>query len=341
VRDYALFVKSVVDSNDLLTFDKNAVARIVEYSIRMAGDQEKLSTRFGQISDLTREASYWAQKEDSQIVTKDAVDKAILERDYRSSLPEELIQEKIRQESILIDVTGKAVGQVNALSVAAWGDYVFGRPSRVTASVYPGSEGIVDIEKQAELGGPIHTKGVLILSGIMGRRYGHNQPLNLTANLTFEQSYGGVEGDSASAAEMCALLSAIANIPLRQDRAMTGSINQLGEIQVVGSINEKIEGFFNTCEGKGLIDSQGVIIPEGNQRNLMLNAEVIEAVRNNKFHIWPIRSLEEGLSLLTDIKIGELQDDGTYPEGTFNYAVSARLDEFKELMKTEKKPAEK
>ncbi len=336
IYDYALFVKSVVENNQLLPFDGTAVARIVEHSSRMAGDQHKLSTRFGQISDIVREAAYWAQKLDLNIVTAEAVNRAITEKEYRDNLPEELTQERITEETILIDVSGEAIGQVNALSVLALGEFVFGRPSRVTASVYPGSGGVVDIERQAELGGPIHTKGVLILSGLLGQRYGHHKPLNLNASLTFEQSYGSVDGDSASAAELCALLSAIANIPLRQDLALTGSINQRGEIQAIGGVNEKIEGFFTTCQNRGLTGSQGVMIPRANLRNLMLKAEVIEAVKAGQFRVWPVRTLDETLALLTGIEIGALQPDGSYPEGTFNQAVDSRLDEFRQILKSAK-----
>ena len=333
--DYALFIKSVVEANNLPVFDRTAVARIIEHSSRMAGDQHKLSTRFGQIADLAREAAFWSQKDAQQVVTSSDVERAIQEADYRDNLSEELVQDWIQQDTILIDVSDEKVGQVNALSVMSVGDFSFGRPSRVTASVYPGSGGVVDIEKQAELGGPIHTKGVLIISGLLGRRYGQKRSLNLTANLTFEQSYHGVEGDSASTAEICALLSAIAEVPLRQDRAMTGSINQLGEIQAVGGVNEKIEGFFRTCKHKGLNGSQGVIIPSHNARNLMLKAEVVEAVKQGQFQIWTVHTLDEALSLLTDLDIGILQEDGTYPEGTFNFRVGKRLDEFTELSKAD------
>jgi lon-related putative ATP-dependent protease len=336
-RDCALFIKSVVDENKLPPFDNTAVARIIEHSSRMAGDQEKLSTRFGQIADLVREAAYWSIKDQAKCVSAKAVDFAIQEKEYRSNLSEEMIHEWIEKETILIDVTGEAIGQVNALSVLMIGDYAFGRPSRVTASVYPGSEGVIDIEKQAELGGPLHTKGVLIISGLLGRRYGRNKPLSLTARLTFEQSYSGVEGDSASVAEFCALLSAIAAIPLQQDRAITGSVNQLGQIQAIGGVNEKIEGFYTACKNKGLTGSQGVIIPQANTRNLMLKSEVIEAVKEGKFHIWPIRSLDEALSLLADLEIGVLQEDGAYPQETFNQAVDAQLLKYREVLKPENK----
>lgn len=331
--EYALFIKSVVDNNDLPTFDKTAVSRIIEYSSRLAEDQYKFSTRFGRIADLVREAAYWAQRENRKPVTASDVDCAIAEKEYRDNLHEERTHELIEQATLLIDVSGKTVGQVNALSVMAYGEYYFGRPNRVTASVYPGNDGIVDIERQADLGGPIHTKGVMIISGLLGRRYGHHKPLSLTANLTFEQSYSGVEGDSASAAELCALLSSIANVPLRQDRAMTGSINQGGEIQPIGGVNEKIEGFFTACNNKGLTGEQGVIIPQANVRHLMLKAEVIEAVKQGDFHVWPITNLDQALALFTDMKIGELQKDGSYPEGSFNAAVAERLTEFHDVLK--------
>lgn len=334
-RDCALFIKSVVDEHQLLSFDTGAVAKIIDHSSRMTGDQQKLSTRFGQISDLVREAAYWAQKEGGTIVTAESVDHAIQEKDYRNNLSMELIQEWIEQDTILIDITGKIIGQVNALSLMVAGDYYFGRPSRVTASVYAGKEGIIDIEKQAKLGGPIHTKGVLIISGLLGRRYGRNKPISLTARLTFEQSYSGVEGDSASLAETCALLSVIGDIPIRQDLALTGSINQLGEVQAIGGVNEKIEGFFAVCQNKGLTGSQGVIIPRANQRNLMLKKEVIEAVEAGLFQVWPVNHLDDVLALLTEIQPGKLEKNNTYPEGTFNRAVDDRLVQFQELLKAD------
>jgi lon-related putative ATP-dependent protease len=331
--EYALFVKSVVDNNELPAFDKTAVARIIEYSSRLAEDQHKFSTRFGRIADLVREAAYWAQRDNRNPVTAGDVNRAIAEKEFRDNLHEERTHELIEQATLFIDVSGKAVGQVNALSVMEYGEYYFGRPNRVTASVYPGNDGVIDIERQADLGGPIHTKGVMIISGLLGRRYGHQKPLSLTANLTFEQSYNGVEGDSASAAELCALLSSIANVPLRQDRAMTGSINQIGEIQPIGGVNEKIEGFFTACKNKGLTGEQGVIIPQANVRHLMLKAEVIEAVEGGNFHIWPITKLDQALALFTDMEIGELQQDGSYPEGSFNAAVAERLTEFHDVLK--------
>lgn len=330
-HEYGLFVKSVVVDNHLPPFDRDAVARIIEYSARLAEDQNRLSTRFGKIADLVREAAYWARKDAAKgdgepvLVSRDAVQHAIEENIFRSDLIEERIQDMIAKGTILITLTGKAVGQINALSVISLGDYAFGRPSRVTAIAHPGRQGIVDIERVAKLGGPIHTKGVLILSGLLGQRYGQEQPLSMTASLAFEQSYEGIEGDSASAAEFFVLLSAISGVPLRQDLAITGSINQHGQIQAIGGVNEKIEGFFYTCRQGGLTGEQGVIIPASNIPHLMLSEQVAEAVSSGQFHIWAIQSIDEGIALLTGIDPGERQPDGAYPEGSVNSMVMERL----------------
>lgn len=332
--EYGLFVKSVVDDNHLPPFDRQAVATIIEYSARLAEDQHRLSTRFGKIADLVREAAYWARKDaakgdgEAVLVSRDAVHHAIKENIFRSDLIEERIQDMIAKGTILITLTGKVVGQINALSVISLGDYAFGRPSRVTAIAHPGRQGIVDIERVAKLGGPIHTKGVLILSGLLGQRYGQEQPLSMTASLAFEQSYEGIEGDSASAAEFYALLSAIAGVPLRQDIAVTGSINQHGQIQAIGGVNEKIEGFFYSCRKSGLTGEQGVIIPASNISHLMLSEEVVEAVSNGQFHIWAIQTIDEGIPLLTGMEAGERQPDGSYPTGSLNYLVMERLKSF-------------
>jgi lon-related putative ATP-dependent protease len=343
-REYGIFIKSVVVENKLLPFDKTAVARIIEHSAELAGDQNKLTTRFGKISDLVRESAYWAEKTEAKIVTASAVEEALKNSIYRSNLVEERIQELITQGTLLIDAKGSIIGQINALSVYMLGDYEFGRPTRVSAIAYPGRGGIIDIERQAKLGGSLHTKGVLILSGYLNSQFGRNQLISLSASLTFEQSYDEVQGDSASAAELIALLSSIAQIPLRQDRAITGSINQLGQIQAIGGVNEKIEGFFTVCKASGLNGQQGVIIPHSNQRNLMLNFEVLSAVKQGQFHIWTIKTLEEAIHLLTDVQPGERQPDGTYPSGTLNQAISERLNEFNRIIqaatKNVTKPAE-
>jgi lon-related putative ATP-dependent protease len=340
-HEYGLFIKSVVMENKLLPFDKSAVARIIEHSAQLAGDQNKLTTRFGKISDLARESSYWAAKTDAQLVTASAVERALQSSIYRSNLIEERIQELITQGILLIDVKGSIVGQINALSVYMLGDYEFGRPTRVTAITYPGKGGIVDIERQAKLGGSLHTKGVLILSGYLNSQYGQNLPLSLSASLTFEQSYDEVQGDSASAAELIVLLSSIAQVPLRQDRAITGSINQLGQIQAIGGVNEKIGGFFAVCKVSGLSGEQGVIIPRSNQRNLMLNDEVLTAVKEGKFHIWAINSLDEAIPILTGIQPGKRLPDGTYPTGTFYQIILDRLNEFNRVVLAATKNAAK
>jgi lon-related putative ATP-dependent protease len=331
-REYGLFIKSVVMENQLLPFDKTAVARIIEYSAKLADYQTRLSTRFGKITDLVREASYWAGKEGSKLVTAAAVDHALRASIYRSNLVEERIQELINEGTLLIDVQGTIAGQINALSVYMLGDYAFGRPTRVTAITYPGKGGIVDIERQAKLGGSLHTKGVLILSGYINSKYGQNLPLSLTASLTFEQSYDEIQGDSASAAELIALLSSIGNLPLRQDRAITGSINQLGQIQAIGGVNEKIEGFFAVCQAQGLTGEQGVIIPSSNQRSLMLTDDVLSAVSEGKFHVWAVNTLEETIPLLTGVEAGIRQPDGSYPVNTLNKNVSDRLNDFNQAV---------
>jgi predicted ATP-dependent protease len=338
-KEYGLFVKSVVLDNHLPPFDNNAVARIIEYSSRMAEDQDKLSTQFGRIADLVREAAFWTKKDGPEkppvpVVTARDVQRAIDESLYRNNLLEERLQELITQDTLMIDVTGSVIGRVNALSVISLGDYTFGRPSRLSVAVSCGKGGVIDIERQAKLGGPIHTKGVMILVGYLNSRFGRSGPLSLSASLTFEQSYSEIEGDSASAAELIALISAIADAPLRQDVAITGSVNQHGQIQAIGGVNEKIEGFFAVCSDKGLTGSQGVLIPRANQRNLMLHSDVIEAVEASKFHIWPISSIEEGLVLMTGLEVGEPLPDGSYPEGTLNHRVMTRLALFSKLSET-------
>jgi len=330
--DYALFIRSAASENHAMPFDRTAVARIIEHGSRLAEDQDKLSTRFGIIADLVCEADYWAKKSGQTVVDAAAVQKALDERTFRSNLVEERIQEMIQQGLLMVDVDGAAVGQINALSVSSLGDYDFGRPNRVTASVYAGQAGVIDVERQAKLGGPIHTKGVLIISGYLGEHYGQEKPLSLTASLTFEQSYDEIEGDSASAAELIALLSAISGIPIDQGKAITGSINQHGQIQAIGGVNEKIEGFFETCRLKGLTGRQGVIVPHANLRNLMLRREVCESVRLGNFHLWAVKTIDEAVALLTGREFGARQGDGAFPKGTFNAGVASRLEIFAQAM---------
>ncbi len=330
IMDYANFVKRVVSSEDLLPLDSKAVAAVVEYGVEMAGKQNKLSTQFNRVADILREAHYWARKEKKKIITAKFIQKAIDEKDHRSGLIEEKIQEMIEEGDIMIDTRGSVVGQVNGLSVYDMGDYAFGKPSRITANVSVGDSGIINIEREAQLSGPLHNKGVLILSGYLRQKYAQDKPLAVSASLCFEQSYSGVDGDSASSTEIYALLSALSELPLRQDIAITGSVNQKGEIQPIGGVNHKIEGFFQVCKARGLTESQGVMIPLQNVDDLMLKEEVVRAVKEGKFHIYPIETIDQGIELLTGVEAGTRQKDGYYPEGTVNCLVDRKLEDFAE-----------
>jgi len=320
---YAQWVTKLCKEEGLPPFDREAVERLLEFGARQAGDREKISASHAEVCDLVREADYWARKEDAQLVLGRHVQQALENRIFRSNRIEGEIRELIANGTILIDIAGRKVGQVNGLSVLDIGGYTFGRPTRVTASVAMGQAGIINIERESRLSGSIHDKGVLILSGYLRNRYGQDKPLAISASLCFEQSYSGVEGDSASSAELYALLSRISDIPLRQDIAVTGAVNQWGEIQAIGGINEKIEGFFDVCRVMGLTGRQGVMIPAANLRNLILRSDVVEAVAQKKFHIYPMRTVDEGLEILTGMRAGEVGE-----EGTANQAVSGRLREF-------------
>lgn len=327
VEQVARFVRTLCEEEALPHFAPEAVAELITYAGRLAGSKKKLSARFGLLADVVREAAFWSRQNGHDIVTGEDVQRAIEERVYRSRMLEERIQELILDNVIYIDTEGKAVGQVNGLAVVSLGDYTFGKPSRITARVSLGQAGVINIEREAKLSGRIHDKGVLILSGFLAGRYAQDKPLSLSATITFEQSYEGVEGDSASAAELFAILSALSGLPLRQDIAVTGSVNQHGQIQPVGGINEKIEGFFAVCKARGLTGTQGVIIPEANVQHLMLKPEVRQAVAEGKFHIYPIRTVDEGIQILTGVAAGEQREDGTWPEGTVNWYVDRRLRE--------------
>jgi lon-related putative ATP-dependent protease len=333
MRDYAAFVCTLCEHEGLKHLDGPALAAIVEHSSRLAGDQDKLSTSFGEIADYIREASYYAGQEKTTYVTAAHVRQAIEARYYRSSLIAEKSRELIAQNTIMIDVEGARVGQVNGLSVIDLGDIAFGRPSRITVSITVGEEGLIDIEREAMLGGPFHTKGVLILAGFLAERYAQDKPLSLSARLVFEQSYSGVDGDSASSTELYALLSGLSGLPLKQSIAVTGSVNQKGEVQAIGGVNEKIEGFFEICQAKGLTGEQGVLIPASNVRNLMLKETVVEAVRAGKFRIWPVTTIDEGIEILTGIKAGQRQAGGSFEPDSVNDRVDKRLRELAETMK--------
>ena len=327
VRQYSAFVRKICDEGKLRPFDRTGVAAIVEYGVRLAGRQKKLSARFHLIADLLREANYWAGKEGSDVVREEHVDKAIEKKIYRVNLIEEKIQEMIDEGTILIDSDGMVAGQVNGLSVYNLGDHAFGKPSRITAKTAMGKAGIINIEREAEMSGPIHNKGVYILAGYLRGQYAQDKPITMSASLCFEQSYGGVEGDSASSTEIYALLSSISGLPLRQDIAVTGSVNQKGEIQPIGGANEKIEGFFDVCRAKGLTGKQGVMIPHLNIDDLMLRKDVIASVKDGKFHIYPVRTIDQGIEILTGVEAGERVDGGGFKEGTVNYLVDQKLRE--------------
>lgn len=316
-------------------FDKSGVAKIIEYSSEMARDKKKLSTKFSEITELIKEASYWASQDDSTLVDADNVVKAMEEKIQRKSLGRDKIHEYIDRGKIFIETKGKVVGQITGLSVLDTGDFSFGKPSRITANVYAGKEGVVNIEREAELSGSSHTKGVMILKGYLGRKFAYDKPLSLTANITFEQSYSKVDGDSASSTELYAIISSLANIEINQGIAVTGSVNQKGEVQPIGGSKEKIEGFFEVCKAQGLTGDQGVIIPKDNQDNLMLNSEVIEAVENGQFHIYPVETIGEGLEILTDQKPGTSKKDGKYPEGTIFAKADARIREIHETLQSD------
>jgi lon-related putative ATP-dependent protease len=327
---YARLVATLVRKEELKPFDAGAVARVLEYSARQAGDAEKLSTQIEGLSDLLREADYWAGQAGRARVGAEDVQHAVDAQLHRLDRVREQIQEEIRRGTIVIDTEDTTVGQVNGLSVLQLGGFAFGRPSRITARVRLGRGEVIDIEREVELGGPLHSKGVLILSGYLSAHYAHDRPLSLAASLVFEQSYGGVDGDSASSAELYALLSAIAGVPLRQGLAVTGSVNQRGEVQAIGGVNEKIEGFFDLCDARGLTGSQGVLIPATNVKHLMLHRRVVAAVEAGKFHVYPVETIDQGIGILTGQPAGARGADGRFLEGSVNRMVEERLIELAE-----------
>jgi len=313
--------------------DRTGVARVLEYSMECTEDQEKLTLELGDVSDLIRESNYFAGLDNAELIGKEHVERAVEKRIYRSNLIEERIKELVEKDIFWIETDGAKVGQINGLSVLMTGDYEFGRPNRITATVSVGREGVVAIERESKMSGNIHTKGVMILSSFLKERFAHNKPLSLTAFLCFEQSYGLVEGDSASSTELFALLSALAGVPILQGIAVTGSISQKGEIQAVGGVTRKVEAFFDICKKKGLNGSQGVIIPAKNVENLMLKQEVVESVKEGRFHIWPISTMEDGVEILTGMKAGALSPDGSYPKRTLFRKVDERLLELAEVVR--------
>jgi lon-related putative ATP-dependent protease len=323
---YAKLIASIVNEEKTNAFDNSAVARLIEQSARMSSDSERLNTRLQDLNELIVESDYWSKQNKHDKVTASDVQKAIDAQIKRADRLREKIQQSILREINLISTEGEEIGQINGLSVYSLGNFMFGKPTRITAQISLGKGQVVDIEREVEMGGPIHSKGVLILAGFLKGRYAQDVPLSLSASLVFEQSYGGVDGDSASSTELYALISRIAEVPLKQNLAVTGSVNQLGQVQPIGGVNEKIEGFFDICKKRGLTGDQGVLIPEANIKHLMLRQDVIDAVRAGKFHIYPVKHIDEGIQILTGIEAGELQADGTYPEGTINAIVKERLE---------------
>jgi lon-related putative ATP-dependent protease len=333
IEKYYRYISTLCEKEGLRHMDRSGAAAIVVNSSRLAADQEKLSTRFSEIADLIREASYYATKDGAEFASKEHVDIALKERRLRSNLYQERFQEMVTRDIMLIDTDGAKVGQVNGLAVLSIGGYSFGRPCRVTATIGVGREGILDIEREAKLGGPLHTKGVLILGGYLSQKYAQDAPLSLTARLVFEQSYSGIDGDSASSTELYALLSALSGIPIKQEIAVTGSVNQKGEVQAIGGVNEKIEGYFDVCKAKGLTGEQGVIIPHGNLDNLMLREDVVGAIEGNVFHVYPVKTIDEGIEALTGVRAGERDPNGSFDEGSVNSQVKRRLIELADLFK--------
>jgi lon-related putative ATP-dependent protease len=333
MQQYAAFVCSLCQKENLKHLDGSGLAKLIEHSSRLAEDQQKLSTRFAEVADVVREANFYATEQNSECVTGVHVKKAVEEKIYRSKLIQEKIEEMIQRGILLIDTDAENVGQVNGLSVISLGDFDFGTPSRVTASVGLGREGIIDIERETQMGGPIHTKGVLILGGYLNEKYARDKPLSLSARLVFEQNYEGVEGDSASSTELYAILSILSGLPIKQSFAVTGSVNQKGKVQAIGGVNEKIEGFFEVCKAKGFTGKQGIMMPESNVQNLMLKEEIVDAVKEGKFHIYPVKTIDEGIEILTGVSAGTRGKDGAFEEGTVNYKVDERLKEMAERLK--------
>ncbi|MFH1679533.1 MAG: AAA family ATPase [Candidatus Eisenbacteria bacterium] len=325
VEQYASFVAFLAEREDLKPFTCEAVARVIEHGVRRAGRRNRITSRFGEIADVIREADYWARRSEEEKVGDGSVKKALDARRERISLLEQKVRDRLKDGILLIDTDGTRTGQVNGLAVYAHGEHRFGVPSRITATVGAGKAGIINVEREAKLSGSTHDKGVLILSGYLREQFARDVPLSLSASVCFEQSYGGVDGDSASSTELYAILSALAEVPLRQDVAVTGSVNQKGDIQAIGGVNEKIEGFFRTCAERGLTGKQGVLIPESNVQDLMLEEAVLDAVKAGKFHVYPVKRVEEGIEILTGIEAGARGEDGKRPEGTLFERVQKRL----------------
>lgn len=333
IKEYTGFICKICRDENLLPLDSTGIAGVIEYGVTLSGRKKKISTRFSDVADIIREAHYWAIQTKSKLIRAKHVDRAIEEREYRLNRIEEKIQEMIEDGTLMIDIEGSRAGQVNGLSVYSLGDYAFGKPSKITAEVAMGKSGIINIEREAGLGGRTYNKGVLIISGYLRRMYAQDKPLAMSASLCFEQSYSGVDGDSASSTEIYALLSSLSGVPLRQDIAVTGSVNQKGEIQPIGGVNEKIEGFFDVCRAKSLTGNQGVMIPAKNTDDLMLRKDVVDAIKKSKFHIWAVETIDQGIKILTGKPAGARDKKENYPPGSIHYLADRKLQEFAQRMK--------
>lgn len=331
MNQIARFIHSYCEQEELLPLDRTAVAKVMQFSSRLANDQEKLSTRFNDLAEVIGEASTWAKMNKAKIVSGEYIDKALQERVERIKKYDSRYLEMIKDNTLLISTSGSKVGQINGLTIMSIGDYSFGKPAKITANTYTGKSGIINIEREVELSGSSHSKGVYILSGYLGEKFAQDIPLSLTASICFEQLYNGVDGDSASSTELYAILSSLSGVPINQSLAVTGSVNQKGEIQPIGGVNEKIEGFFQICETRGLDGSHGVIIPIQNVKNLNLADNVLDAVKNKKFHIYAISSIDEGIELLTGVPAGKKDSNGRFPAGSINYLAYDKLKKYAEI----------
>lgn len=329
----ARFIHGFCEQENLPPLDREATAKIMEYASKLADNQDKLSTRFNDLSQVIGEAGTWAKMAKSKIVTKEFVDKALAERIDRVKKYDQHYLEMIKQDTLLIDTSGYKVGQINGLTVMSIGDYSFGKPAKITANTYTGKSGVINVEREVSLSGSTHSKGVFILSAYLGEKFAQDMPLSLTASICFEQLYNGVDGDSASSTELYAILSSLSEIPINQSIAVTGSVNQKGEIQPIGGVNDKIEGFFQICKLRGLDGSHGVMIPVQNIKNLNLSDEIIEAVKQKLFHVYAITTIEEGIEVLTGVPAGKKDKDGHFPAGTINYLVYEKLKKYAEISK--------
>lgn len=324
------FISKFCDNEKTLPFDSSAVASVIEYSSRSVESQKKLSTRFNLIAEILAESATWAQLDNAEIVTAEYVKKAEEEKAYRLSMYQEKMNELLDNNTIMIATDGYCVGKINGLAVLDMGDYSFGSPTRITATTYMGKSGIVNIEKEAEMSGPTHNKGVQIITGYLGRMYAQKMPLSLSCRIAFEQNYNGIDGDSASSTELYCILSSLSEIPVNQSLAVTGSVNQCGEIQAIGGVTHKIEGYFDLCSRRGLTGKQGVVIPESNVNDLVLKDDVIEAVKNGMFHIYSISTIDEGIELLLGTEAGVMDENGDYPPESVHGRVMAKLKKFNE-----------